>query len=190
MKVTAQTETCLHPCVFFDRDGIINAPPPPEDRYILHPDRFRIIPGFLQALRITQAKGYRAIVITNQKCISRGLLSRDELDAIHERMHQLIHAAGLELTAVYFCPHGEDDHPNRKPNPGMLLQAAGDHDIDLQQSWMIGDNEKDIAAGQTAGCCCTVRVAPDKVNTKADFHIHSMSELPPLLEKNLPVSRS
>ncbi|NCC53437.1 MAG: HAD family hydrolase [Spartobacteria bacterium] len=172
-------------CVFFDRDGIVNEPPPPEERYVLNVEKFRLIPGFLHALRVVADKGYAAILITNQKCVARGIVAQEELDAIHAHMQQLIRSAGLKLTDIYVCPHAEDDHPDRKPNPGMILRAAKDHAIDLSRSWMVGDNEKDIEAGQAAGCCKTVRVMPGDLATAADYHLQAMDELPALLDNEL-----
>jgi len=175
----------MKPCVFFDRDGIVNVPPPPEDRYVLSVEKFKMLPGFLKSLRVALDHGYEAILITNQKCIARGIVSQAELDAIHAHMQQLIRGSGLRLTDIYVCPHKEDDHPDRKPNPGMILQAAEKHDIDLSKSWMVGDNEKDIQAGLAAGCAKTVRVMQGNVETAADYHLQNMSELPILLEKEL-----
>lgn len=173
------------PCIFFDRDGIINRLPPPEEYYVLSPERFFLQPPFLEALRVVTDKGYPSVVVTNQKCVHRGLITREQLDAIHRAMEDRIRKAGLEFLAVYVCPH-DDGHPDRKPNPGLLQRAAADHDLDLARSWMIGDAERDIQAGQAAGCATTLRVDDGTDPTAADFRLGSIEELASFLEDHLP----
>lgn len=171
------------PCVFFDRDGIANRDPAPK-RYVETPEEFHLFPAFLEALRVVSERGYRAIIVTNQKGVGTGVVSADALAGIHDRLLAHVHAAGLRLDDIYVCIATNDDHPDRKPNPGMLLNAARKHGIDLARSWMIGDNESDMTAGRAAGCR-TIRVAPADKPTQADHHVFSIDELPAFLTKNL-----
>ena len=123
-----------------------------------------MIDGVAEAIRKINESGCLAIVVTNQPVIARGEVSFDELEEIHNKMETLLGKEGAYLDAIYCCPH----HPHkgyagerpelkidcdcRKPKPGMLLKAAEDFNIDLSQSWMIGDGENDIKAGINAGC--------------------------------------
>lgn len=175
----------MKPCIFYDRDGIVNVPPEDDVRYVLSADAFRIIPAFIDCLRITRERGYEAVIITNQKCVGRGLLDWAGLNAIHDKLRKELAGHGLSLLDIYVSPHLEDDHPERKPNPGMILKAAEEHHLDLSRSWMVGDNEKDITAGRAAGCSKTVRVTPGIDETKADLKFNTMGELASYLEQKL-----
>lgn len=146
--------------VFLDRDGTLNK----YIGFLREAEQFELLDGVGVAIRKINRAGYLAIVVTNQPVIARGEVSYEELDEIHKKMETLLGKEGAYVNAIYFCPH----HPNkgfpgervelkidcecRKPKPGMLLQAAADFNIDLAKSWMIGDGENDIKAGQNAGC--------------------------------------
>lgn len=146
--------------VFLDRDGTINK----YVGFLKDIDDFELIPGVANAVKTINASGYLAIVVTNQPVIARGEVSFAGLERIHNKMETLLGQEGAYLDAIYYCPH----HPHkgyvgerpeykfdcdcRKPKPGMLLQAAQDFNIDLSQSWMVGDGESDVKAGQAAGC--------------------------------------
>ncbi len=146
--------------VFLDRDGTLN-------RYVgflRNIEQFELLPGAAEAVRAINNSGYLAIVVTNQPVIARGEVSIPELEQIHNKMETLLGEGGAFLDAVYYCPHHPDKgFPGeraefkiqcscRKPKPGMLLKAAEDFNIDLSQSWMVGDSESDILAGKAAGC--------------------------------------
>lgn len=175
------------PCVFFDRDGIVNRDPHPK-RYVEQPDEFHLYPDFLDALRVVNERGYVAVIVTNQKGVGTGIMTQQALDAIHDKLLGLIRAAGLNLHDLYVCTATDDAHPHRKPNPGMLLDAAARHGLDLARSWMIGDKERDITTGKRAGCK-TVRVClPEKLvktPTAADFYLDSVTKLPGFLREQL-----
>lgn len=146
--------------VFLDRDGTINK----YVGFLRDIDEFELLDGAADAIKRINASGYLAIVVTNQPVIARGEVSFEELERIHNKMETLLGKEGAYLDAIYFCPHHphkgyEGERPElkfdcncRKPKPGMLLKAAQDFNIDLAQSWMIGDGENDIRAGQNAGC--------------------------------------
>ena len=146
--------------VFLDRDGTINK----YVGFLRNIDEFELMDGVTDAIKKVNASGYLAIVVTNQPVIARGEVSFEELEEIHNKMETLLGKEGAYLDAIYFCPHHphkgyEGERPElkfdcdcRKPKPGMLLNAARDFNIELSQSWMIGDGENDIKAGQNAGC--------------------------------------
>ena len=144
---------------FFDRDGVINRRIVGD--YIRKPDQFSLLQDIADALVATKRKGRLAIVVTNQRGIARNLMSANDLYAVHDRMQwEVERTSGFRFDDILFCPHGDDIGCScRKPNPGMLLQAAENHGIDLRRSWMIGDSISDIVAGQRAGCR-TLRLAP------------------------------
>ena len=146
--------------VFLDRDGTINK----YVGFLRNINDFELIPGVTEAIRRINNSGYLAIVITNQPVIARGEVTVQELEEIHNKMETLLGAEGAYIDAIYYCPHHPDKGYKgeipalkincdcRKPKPGMLLKAAKDFNIDLSESWMIGDGENDIKAGKAAGC--------------------------------------
>lgn len=146
--------------VFLDRDGTINK----YVGFLRNIDELELLEGVSDAIKKINASGYLAVVVTNQPVIARGEVSFEELELIHNKMETLLGKEGGYLDAIYFCPHHphkgyEGERPElkfdcdcRKPKPGMLLKAALDFNIDLAQSWMIGDGENDVKAGQNAGC--------------------------------------
>lgn len=138
--------------VFLDRDGVINRKPPEGD-YITRWEDFHILPGVSEGIAQLNRARFRVIVVTNQRCIAKGLITAAELELIHEQMLHFLIQAGATIDAIYYCPHEIEPACHcRKPEPGMLLEAAREHGIDLGESWMIGDSESDIQAGRNAGC--------------------------------------
>jgi D-glycero-D-manno-heptose 1,7-bisphosphate phosphatase len=137
---------------FLDRDGVINVKAP-EGRYVTRWEDVRFLPGVATAIRLLNKAGFRVIVVSNQRCVAKGLVTSAEVEALHRKISTELADHGAVIDAVYFCPH-ETEPPCdcRKPAPGMLLQAAKDHQIDLHASWMIGDSDADVAAGRNAGC--------------------------------------
>ena len=170
-KISAKNLKNKQKAIFLDRDGTINK----YVGFLRNIDEFELIDGVAEAIRKINESGYLAIVVTNQPVIARGEVSFEELGVIHNKMETLLGKEGAYLDAIYFCPH----HPNkgyegerpelkfdcdcRKPKPGMLLKAAQDFNIDLAQSWMIGDGENDVKAGQNVGCK-TVLLSADNAN--------------------------
>ena len=146
--------------IFLDRDGTINK----YVGFLRNIDEFELLDGVVEAIKMINRSGYLAIVITNQPVIARGEVTWAQLQEIHNKMETLLGLQGAYLDGLYVCPH----HPHkgyegeiealkivcecRKPKPGLLLQASKDLNIDLENSWMIGDRESDIQAGSAAGC--------------------------------------
>ncbi|VGO12204.1 D-glycero-beta-D-manno-heptose-1,7-bisphosphate 7-phosphatase [Pontiella desulfatans] len=171
------------PCIFFDRDGIVNESPGPG--YVERWEDFHLQPGFVAALRTVAAKGYPAVIITNQQGVAKGLYSEEELAGIHGNMRAQLRAHGVDVLDIFQCTHFASDNCHcRKPKAGMFHDAAKKHGLDLLRSWMIGDSEKDVEAGRLAGCK-TIRVCPLDEGTKAEFHVESMDEVAAILEKEL-----
>lgn len=142
--------------VFLDRDGVINRKMPEGD-YVKSRDEFEFLPGVFEACRILKENGYLCIVVTNQRCISRGIISEATLHTIHDSMSRAISAGGGSLDAVYYCPHNTHENCDcRKPKPGMIHRAVSDFldrgvSIGLSKSYLVGDSTSDIEAGKAAG---------------------------------------
>lgn len=146
--------------IFLDRDGTINK----YVGFLREIEQFELLPNTSEAIKKINNSGYLAIVVTNQPVVARGEVTFEQLDKIHNKMETLLGKDGAYLDGIYFCPHHphkgfEGEIPElkvececRKPKPGMLLQSAKDFNIDLSKSWMIGDSDNDILAGENAGC--------------------------------------
>lgn len=159
-RISAKNLKNKQKAIFLDRDGTINK----YVGFLRNIDDFELIDGAAEAIRKINESGYLAIVVTNQPVIARGEVSFEELEEIHNKMETLLGKEGAYLDAIYYCPHHphkgyEGERPElkidcdcRKPKPGMLFKAAEDFNIDLSQSWMVGDGENDIKAGINAGC--------------------------------------
>lgn len=168
-------------CVFFDRDGIVNAPPGP--RWVMSWEEFQLLPEFVSVLRAVCEAGYEAVIITNQRAVSLGKLPVEVLNDMHHRFREILrHEHGLDVLDIFYCPHGDGECTCRKPQPGMFIKAAQKHDIDLAVSWMIGDQEHDVEAGRAAGCR-TILVRPGDEETIADVRVPDMSALEQLIAR-------
>ena len=173
----------LRPCVFFDRDGIVNQSPGPG--YVNHLDDFHILPGFADCVRAAAAKGFPAVIVTNQRGITRGITPPDQLAAMHAHLRAELAREGLALLDIFICTADDDAHPDRKPNPGMLVRAAEQHRLDLAKSWMIGDRESDVRTGRNAGVAATVLVDPGTAPTAATWRVPDMPACAALLREKL-----
>jgi len=164
--------------VFFDRDGTLIE----HYDYLTHPSQVELLPKAASALKFLRERGFTLVMITNQSAIARGMLSEHQLKAIHDRMESLLTQQGAYLDRIYYCPYHPEgtvekyrqDSTLRKPQPGMLLLAAEQLDIDLSRSWMIGDDDRDIEAGLAAGCKTIMLVSQGsplvrKGQAQADF---------------------
>ncbi len=146
--------------VFLDRDGTINK----YVGFLRNIDDFELIDGVAERIRKINQSGYLAIVVTNQPVIARGEVTWAQLREIHDKMETLLGEKGAYVEDIFVCPHHPDrgfpgevaeykvDCDCRKPKPGMLLRAAERYNIDLSESWMVGDSERDMEAGRRAGC--------------------------------------
>lgn len=159
-RVRARNLDWEQKCIFLDRDGTLNV----YKGFLTKKEDFELLPGAAEAIRMINASGYLAIVVTNQPVIARGECTIRELEEIHCKMETLLGEEGAYIDGLYYCPHHPDkgfegERPEykiecncRKPKPGMLLAAAKDFHINLRQSYMIGDSENDRKAGEAAGC--------------------------------------
>ena len=179
-KVKARNLRNRQKAIFLDRDGTINK----YVGFLTSHEQFELIPGITDIIRLINESGYLAIVVTNQPIIARGECTWDELQKIHEKMGTELGKQGAFLDAIYICPH----HPDkgfegerieykvncscRKPNAGLLFQAARDFNIDLSESYMIGDSDRDIQAGNNAGCKQSIKVERNTpINIKTIYDI-------------------
>ncbi len=142
--------------VIFDRDGVLNV----DHGYVGELDRFEWIEGAREAIGRLNREGLLVIVVTNQSGVARGLFTEAAVDGLHAKMRSDLAAVGAHVDAFYVCPfHAEasipdyrhPDHPDRKPNPGMILRAIQDWNIDPAQALMIGDKSSDLEAARRAG---------------------------------------
>jgi D-glycero-D-manno-heptose 1,7-bisphosphate phosphatase len=136
---------------FLDRDGVINESPE-VGAYISATRDFRFLPGALEAIALLNEAGVRVIVVTNQRGVALGVLSLEQLEAIHQHMLEEVRSAGARVDAIYFCPHAEDSCDCRKPRTGLYLRARSDFpDIAFDDVFVIGDSDRDMEAGRRLG---------------------------------------
>ena len=144
------------PAAFLDRDGVLIV----DCGYPHRPDQLVLIPGAAEAVKRLNAAGYVTVIVTNQSGVARGMFSEETMHGFNALLVERLAEAGARIDAVYACPfHAEavddryrhPDHPDRKPNPGMLLKAVTEHDLDPARSLMIGDQASDMEAARRAG---------------------------------------
>lgn len=142
--------------IFLDRDDTLIADP----GYINDPDQVQLLDGVPEALKAFRRLGFRLVLVTNQSAVARGIITEEQLQGIHERLETLLAQQSADLDRIYYCPYHPDGNvkkyrrasEDRKPRPGMLLRAAKDMKLKLEDSWCIGDRPSDIQAGVEAGC--------------------------------------
>jgi len=145
----------VHKAVFLDRDGTIARDVP----YCSRPEDFELLPGAAEGIKLLNEHGFKVVVITNQSGIARGYFTEETLAKIHKKMQKELAKYGAHVDAIYYCPHHPDDNCEcRKPKPKMVLQAALDLDINLSQSYVVGDSEMDLELARQAGCKAGIRV--------------------------------
>ncbi|MGE3638852.1 MAG: HAD-IIIA family hydrolase [Pirellulales bacterium] len=147
--------------VFLDRDGTIIE----HVHHLTDPTKVRLLPGAADAIRRLQQNGYKCVVVTNQSVVGRGMLSMAGLHRIHDEMARQLAQSGIKLDGIYLCtlaPKESDptivEHPDRKPGPGMIFQAAEELSLNLSESWMVGDSISDVLAGHNAGCRGSIKL--------------------------------
>ena len=170
--VQAKNLTNKQKAIFLDRDGTINK----YVGFLRNIDDFELIEGAAEAIKLINQSGYLAIVVTNQPVIARGEVSWEELNEIHEKMATLLGKEGAYVDGIYICPHHPDkgfegerpeykiDCDCRKPKPGLLLQAAKDFNIELSESYMLGDSHRDVEAGENAGVKKSILIKENNEN--------------------------
>jgi len=145
----------MKPAVFFDRDNTLIH----NDGDLGDPEQVKLIQGAATAIASLQGLGFKIVVVSNQGGVARGKFTEEQVEQVHERVRDLVKATtGASIDQFYYCPYHPEgtvkayrrEHPWRKPQPGMLLEAAKELDIDLTQSWLVGDQARDIAAGMAA----------------------------------------
>ena len=174
----------MQKAIFLDRDGTINK----YVGFLKRTDEFELLPNVENAIKKINESGYLAIVVTNQPVIARGDTTFDELEMIHNKLETLLGFEGCYVDAIYFCPHHPDkgfegevaelkfECTCRKPKPGLLFQAAKDYNIDLSESWMIGDSECDVHAGKNANCK-TALITSNSENFGSDILGKDLNEI-------------
>jgi D,D-heptose 1,7-bisphosphate phosphatase len=144
-----------HTAVFLDRDGTINE----EVGYLSRLEQLKLYPFTFEAIRIINENGMKAVVVTNQSGVARGYFSEDFVRTVHLRINEMLQAKGAFIDRFYYCPHhpAEGNEPYlrscncRKPEPGMLIRASEELDVDLSRSYMVGDMAKDMELAKRVG---------------------------------------
>lgn len=141
----------MYKAIFLDRDGTINAGVPKYER-VDNIEKVEILPGVLEALEQLAKLDYKVFIVTNQAGLAEGIITEADFDRINTEIQRQIAPSGIRIERTYVCPHGEDDICEcRKPKPKLLQDAAEEYDLDLSQSWMIGDRVTDVMTGVNAG---------------------------------------
>jgi D-glycero-D-manno-heptose 1,7-bisphosphate phosphatase len=160
------------PALFLDRDGAVVE----ETDYLCRAEDIVMIPGAAETIAAANKRGVAVVLVTNQAGIGHGYYGWAEFETVQRTILAFLAAAGARIDAVYACPHhpqgqgayAHPDHPARKPNPGMLLQAAADLAIDLKQSWLVGDKAIDVEAAKRAGIAGALQVATGYGNAERE----------------------
>lgn len=159
-KVARLNKQNKRPCIFLDRDGVINKDMDSKPLC----NNFELLDNVAQAIKLINKSDYLSVVVTNQPMIAKGFVTFEEVENTHKKMETLLGQEHAYLNGIYFCPHHPEkgfageipelkiDCECRKPKAGMFFQAQKDLNIDLENSWMIGDSKRDIEAGKNAGC--------------------------------------
>lgn len=180
--------------VFLDRDDTLIDDP----GYINDPDQVKLLDGVAPALVELRRMGYKLIVVSNQSAIARGIITEKVLAKIHERLEQLLARQGAKLDKIYYCPYHPDgvipkyrqESNLRKPGPGMILAAAEELDIDLSQSWVVGDSDRDVQAGKNTNCTTILMEKPSHTRDpqgvlfEPDYRAVNMKEVVNIIKKH------
>lgn len=140
----------LNKAIFLDRDGVINQE---RSDYVKSTNELVIFPEIVHLIKKLKKSGFLIIVITNQSVINRGIITISQLNKIHNAIQQYLNQNDTFIDHFFYCPHRPDENCNcRKPKPGLLIKAIKDFSINPSSSWMIGDMDTDVAAGNSVGC--------------------------------------
>lgn len=171
--------------LFLDRDGVIN-----EDRgYVARKEDFKFLPGIFELVGLSIELGLLPIVVTNQSAIGRGWTTEESYADLTKWIHEQFSAMGAPLAGIYHCPYHptealaryRQDSNDRKPNPGMLLKAASDFQLDLGTSYLVGDRDTDISAGRRAGVGTCILLGKVSGAEEADWRVADLFECKELL---------
>lgn len=177
----------VQPAIFLDRDGTLNK----DHGYVYEIDQFEFIEGTIEALIELKSMGFALVLVTNQSGIARGIFSEQQFMMLTEWMDWSLADRGVDLDGIYYCPHHPDGKISawrdvcdcRKPQPGMLLTARDELQLDMTASYMAGDKLEDMQAGMAAGVGCNVLVrtgkpVTDQAAAAADWVLDSLAALP------------
>lgn len=159
--------------LFLDRDGTINV----DTGYLYKIEEFQLIPGIVELCRVAVAKGYEIVVITNQSGIGRGMYTEQEFFELTDFMKSLFRRQGVEILDVFFCPSVDDEHEDRKPNPGLFLKARDKYGFDMALSASLGDKERDVQAGMRAGVGANFLFSSSTEQTLATAQVSDLNDL-------------
>lgn len=173
------TKLPMKKAIFFDRDGTLII----DKVYLNNPDEITYLPGVFESLKMLRDKGFVFLIATNQSGLARGIVQIENMDLIHLKMKQEFSKCGIDLLNFYYAPYSvTSGHFARKPNPGMLFYGARDYNIDLKNSWMVGDRMTDVLAGKAAGCKTVLLEGVENINTI------SGPERPDFIARDLPTA--
>ena len=176
----------MNKAVFLDRDGTINI----DHGYVHEIEKFQFIPGAKDALKILQEHKFKLIIITSQSGIGRGYYKEEDYHALMKYMFEELKKQGIKIEAAYFCPHAPDAGCKcRKPQPTLINKAAEDFNIDLKESYVVGDKTADVKIGELAGCKAvlvkTGKAGQDKAfKINPDFTAKDLNEAAKWIIKN------
>ncbi|HLQ70995.1 MAG TPA: HAD family hydrolase [Bacillota bacterium] len=165
----------MQKAIFLDRDGVINEVKTDRVRFVNNPDDLYLLDGVGGAIKIFNDANWKVFVITNQGGVGLGYMKEESLQAIHQRMQDDLALSGATIDDIRYCPH--KPHANcacRKPKPKMITDLAKDHDVDVKKSYMVGDREPDIKAGEQAGTKTVLIGERLKSDIGADLHFPSL----------------
>ena len=163
--------------IFLDRDGVVNK----DVRYLYKINDFEFIDGIFEACLCFQKLGYKIIIVTNQSGIARGYYSESDYQKLTQWMLGQFEKNNINILDIFHCPHGPDSTCDcRKPKPGMFLKAKAKYNINMGDSWMIGDMEADVKAANSAGILNTILVRSghkiDESNSNARFILDAIQQ--------------
>lgn len=176
----------MNRALFLDRDGVINH----DYGHVWKIEDFDLIPGIAEVIKNAMDKKYKIIIVTNQAGIGKGMYAESDFEALTGHMKNLLKKQGCEIDAVYFCPfHPSEakgsylkDSFDRKPNPGMLIRAKNDFNLDMGASMLIGDKVTDLIAGQSAGVSINILYDPRKFEESIPIGCNKIETLKEAIE--------
>ena len=171
--------------MFVDRDGVVNVPPSEEMRYLRRWEDFEFMDGIVEALALVKGKGFPMFLITNQQGVGKGLMTMEELAALHEAMQAALATQGASFDGIYVATGLKGEDVRRKPSAKMLEEAAAAHQLDLTRSLMIGDHDNDMRAAWAAGARGIRMKGLKAITVPSDYQVENAVALKCLLEQVL-----